>query len=177
VSGNITPDIPISGNSGAFSAALNNHLHQPLQYFNYSYLPLSTRTHQIVFRDSSLLKQPPPPLSFPLTIPLEQKTLDTSGMTPKAKSSLAERIVISKPSNTKPASNTARKNKKHQRDPGQKKKQEHTIKKIKLANTVGGKKDDYVYGYIVAEKRMAVIVENGITYIYRIPQSFIDKYL
>jgi hypothetical protein len=58
------------------------------------------------------------------------------------------------------------------------------IKKIKNTNfkvkTTRGYKlnsNDFIYGYINVDKRIAVIYDNGISYFYKLSKEFLDKYV
>ena len=61
-----------------------------------------------------------------------------------------------------------------------------TINKIKKLNSKNKKNskqiykfdiNDSVYGYVIVDKRIVIIYDNGITYFYKVSQAFIDKYL
>jgi hypothetical protein len=94
------------------------------------------------------------------------------------KSKITSQITISKPVSSLPT------NTKKPIQPIGNKNKTQKINKIKKTNfkvkTTRGYKlnsNDFIYGYINVDKRIAVIYDNGISYFYKLSKEFLDKYV
>lgn len=180
-----SPQIPTSASTTDPKQSLQSANHKTksarVQYFNYSYLPLTTRTHQVVFydySDNNLLKpamsNPDKKLVQEMLEPLKTPTPFIKHKTPaatkaKPKSKLAKQIMITKTNDTRPITKKKIIKKIHKRSNGK-------ARTVPVKQSASHDDDDHINGYLVIDKKLVIIVENGKTYIYRVPQSFIDKY-
>jgi len=113
------------------------------------------------------------------TTPLVSSSIPPSSLSkkvqkPEIKSTMKSQITVSKPMETPPKSVNSNK------------KTIHKIKHLNIKNKKNSKKNskqirkfdinDFVYGYVIVDKKLVVIYENGVPYFYKVSQAFIDKY-
>lgn len=113
------------------------------------------------------------------TTPLVSSSIPPSSLSkkvqkPEIKSILKSQITVSNPMASTPKSLNSNK------------KTIDKIKHLNIKNKKNSKKNskqirkfdinDFVYGYVIVDKKLVVIYENGVPYFYKVSQAFIDKY-
>jgi hypothetical protein len=173
---------------------LSQNENKAIEYVNNSNLTLSNSKMQVVFNKitkniaTKKLLQPVittlnnTMILVDFTTPLSPRmsiSSISSSPSPKtfvAKSRITDQIIIGKPMPHLP---TKSKQNKQKRKTTSKNKNTNSKAKEKTKSKRSSRPDsnELIYGYIIPEKRIVVIYDNGIPYIYKASRELINKYL
>jgi len=172
--------------------------YNPIQYHHNSYFALSNSRSQVVFNKTpnyiEKKKLLPPVITslnntmmlvdFNKPVPAKASfssnksisTVQAPVQKDETKSKMISQITIGKPMASLPIKSTD--SQKTQRSNSRNSRNAKTYKKTKTTKRSSKRNSkDFIYGYIIEDKGIAVIYENGIPHIYKLPKDFLNKYL